>query len=59
MTAPGASRMARVARRLEAECLLSALVERTESLEIAGEPAWRPVNMLRTLESLPLRVRAA
>jgi len=33
--------------------------ERTEALEIAGEPAWRPVNMLRTLESLPLRVRAA
>jgi cytochrome P450 len=45
--------------RLEAECLLSTLVERTGSLEIAGELAWRPVNMLRTLESLPLRVRAA
>ena len=43
--------------RLEAESLLSGvLVERTESLEIAGEPAWRPVNMLRTLESLPLRI---
>jgi cytochrome P450 len=42
--------------RLEAECLLSAFVERVESLELTGEPAWQAVNALRSLALLPLRV---
>jgi cytochrome P450 len=45
--------------RLEAECLLQAFVERVDRLELDGVPTWRAVNMLRTLESLPLRVRTA
>lgn len=42
--------------RLEAECLLAALLARVKSIEPAGEPAWRPVNQMRTLDRLPLRL---
>ena len=42
--------------RLEAECLLSALARRVRSLTLAGEPAYRPINTLRILDRLPLRV---
>ncbi len=46
--------------RLEAECILGALVRRVERIEPAGAPEYRLVNTLRTLERLPLRlVRAA
>jgi cytochrome P450 len=42
--------------RLEAECLLLALLARVRSLEPAGEATWRPVNQMRTLDRLPLRL---
>jgi hypothetical protein len=42
--------------RLEAECFLGAFTRRVSALRVDGAPAWRAVNMLRTLESLPLRV---
>jgi cytochrome P450 len=41
--------------RLEAECLLAALAARVKAIEPAGEPVWRPVNQMRTLDTLPLR----
>lgn len=42
--------------RLEAECLLAALLARVKAIEPAGEPEWRPVNQMRTLDRLPLRL---
>jgi cytochrome P450 len=42
--------------RLEAEALLAEMVSRIETIELAGEPIFRPMNQLRTLDSLPLRV---
>jgi len=42
--------------RLEAQCLLGAFARRVRRLEPAGAPRWAAVNMLRTLESLPLRL---
>ncbi len=42
--------------RLEAECFLSAFMRRVVGLRLDGPPVWRAVNMLRTLETLPLRV---
>ncbi|MCV0394869.1 MAG: cytochrome P450 [Rhizobiaceae bacterium] len=42
--------------RLEAECILKALAERAESIELTAEPSYRPVNQLRTLAELPLKV---
>lgn len=42
--------------RLEAECILGALARRVERLEPAGDPEYRLVNTLRTLERLPLRL---
>ena len=42
--------------RLEAECILGAIVRRAATLELAGEPRYRLVNTLRTLERLPLRL---
>jgi cytochrome P450 len=42
--------------KLEAECLLGALVERVARVELAGEPEFRAVNMLRTLKRLPLKL---
>ena len=44
--------------RMEAECLLGALAARVKAIEPAGEPAWRPVNQMRTLDRLPLRLVA-
>jgi cytochrome P450 len=40
--------------RLEAECLLNALLDRVERLEPRGEPVVRPLNNLRTWDSMPL-----
>jgi len=45
--------------RLEAECILGALFRRVKSLELSGEPQYRLVNALRTMESLPLRIEPA
>jgi hypothetical protein len=45
--------------RLEAECLFGALLDRVERLELAGAPVYRPLNALRTLDRLPLYLRAA
>lgn len=42
--------------RMEAECLLAALLARVKTLEPAGEAVWRPVNQMRTLDRLPLRL---
>lgn len=42
--------------RLEAECIIKALAERAATLELDGEARYRPINQLRTLERLPLRV---
>jgi cytochrome P450 len=44
--------------RLEAECLLAALLARVQAIEPAGAPVWRPVNQMRTLDRLPLRLVA-
>jgi cytochrome P450 len=45
--------------RLEAQCLLGVLIRRVAALEPDGPPVWAAVNMLRTLEALPLRIRLA
>jgi 4-methoxybenzoate monooxygenase (O-demethylating) len=45
--------------RLEAQCLLGAFVRRVATVELDGTASWDAVNMLRTLEALPLRVVAA
>ncbi|RZL95722.1 MAG: cytochrome P450 [Variovorax sp.] len=45
--------------RLESECLIAALARRVKALEPAGEAVWRPVNQMRTLDTLPLRLVAA
>ncbi len=44
--------------RLEAECIIKALVQRARTIELAGEAVYRPINQLRTLGRLPLRVTA-
>lgn len=44
--------------RLEAECILKALVNAIDRLEPAGEPVYRPVNQMRQLERLPLKAIA-
>ena len=45
--------------RLEAECLLGALARRVRTITLAGQPVYRPINTLRTLDRLPLRVEPA
>ncbi|MDT9600529.1 cytochrome P450 [Sphingosinicella rhizophila] len=45
--------------RLEAECILNALLDRVECLEERGTPTQRLLNSLRTLETLPLRITPA
>jgi len=42
--------------RAEAETILGALLRRVKAIEPAGTPRWRPVNTLRTLDTLPLRL---
>ena len=42
--------------RLEGELILGALARRVQRLEISAEPTRRPNNVLRSLETLPLRV---
>lgn len=42
--------------RLEGESLLAALAARIDRIEPAGEPTYKTINTLRTLETLPLRL---
>lgn len=44
--------------RLEAESILGALIRRVQAIEPAGAARWRPVNTLRTLDTLPLHLVA-
>jgi cytochrome P450 len=44
---------------LEAEVLLEEMLRRIEKIELAGEPVWRLNNMLRGLQSLPIRFTIA
>jgi cytochrome P450 len=44
--------------RLEAESILGALIRRVRAIEPAGPAVWRPVNALRTLDTLPLSLVA-
>jgi cytochrome P450 len=41
--------------REEAEAMLTAIAEKVDAIELAGEPVWRPNNSMRALESLPIR----
>jgi cytochrome P450 len=43
--------------RLEARIALRALIERFDELELAGEVAWEPLIVGRSLRALPLRLR--
>jgi 4-methoxybenzoate monooxygenase (O-demethylating) len=45
--------------RMEAESLLNALLDRVVRIEFRGKEVYRPSNMLRTLDSLPLQLMAA
>jgi cytochrome P450 len=42
--------------RMEAEAVLGALLDRVERIELTGDPVYRPLNTLRTLDQLPLRL---
>lgn len=42
--------------RMEAESVLSALLDRVARIEPTGDPVYRPINTLRTLDALPLRL---
>lgn len=45
--------------RMEAECLLNALLDRFERIEPLAEAKVRPINNLRTWATIPLRLHAA
>ena len=45
--------------RLEADALLTELARRVARFELTGEPTHRPMNQVRTLERLPVRLVAA
>ncbi len=42
--------------RMEGESVLNALLDRVERIELVGEPTYRPLNTLRTLDTLPVRL---
>lgn len=42
--------------RMELQVALRALLERYPSIELGGEPTWKPSFIIRGLESLPLRL---
>lgn len=44
--------------RLEAEVLLTSLLEKVERIELIGEPTWRLNNTLHGLDRLPVRLHA-
>ncbi|MCV0394905.1 MAG: cytochrome P450 [Rhizobiaceae bacterium] len=45
--------------RLEAEAILKAIVTVADTLELDGEPRLRPINQMRQLDYLPLRIGKA
>lgn len=45
--------------RLESEALIGALARRVSTLELAAPASYRPVNQMRMLDKLPLRVHPA
>ena len=45
--------------RLESESLIGALARRVKTISPAGEATYRPVNQMRMLDKLPLRVEPA
>ena len=45
--------------RGESEALLGAMARRIKSLELTAIPSYRPVNQMRMLDKLPLRVTPA
>ena len=45
--------------RTEAECLFNAMLDRIAAVDPAGEPVYRPLNNLRILDALPLRITPA
>ena len=45
--------------RLEMQAMLSALMERVDRIELAGQPAWALNNVIRCYERLPLRLISA
>jgi hypothetical protein len=45
--------------RGESEALLGAMARRIKSIELAGTPSYRPINQMRMLDKLPLRVTPA
>jgi 4-methoxybenzoate monooxygenase (O-demethylating) len=42
--------------RMEADSLLTALLDRVATIEAVGDAVYRPLNTLRTLDQLPLRL---
>lgn len=45
--------------RLESEALVGALARKAGTLELTAPASYRPINQMRMLDTLPLRVRAA
>lgn len=45
--------------RLESEALIGALARRVKTISLAGEASYRPVNQMRMLDKLPLRIEPA
>ncbi|MWB78186.1 cytochrome P450 [Pseudooceanicola sp. 216_PA32_1] len=45
--------------RAEAAAILGALARRVKRIELAGEPVYKPINQMRMLQNLPLRLVAA
>jgi cytochrome P450 len=45
--------------RLEGAAVLSALVERVATIDLAGDPVRKRNNLIRSFESIPVTVRAA
>jgi cytochrome P450 len=43
--------------RLQAEAMFTAIVERFEDIELAGEPVWSTRMVIRGLNRLPVRAR--
>jgi len=48
--------LGQVIARMEAESVLTAMLDRIERIELTGPAIYRPVNHLRTLQDLPIRV---
>jgi hypothetical protein len=44
--------------RAEANAVLTAIANKVESINLAGEPVWRPNNSVHTLDTLPVTFQA-